>query len=103
MLLCLSKETVFETLVWPVASFLSELQLGSFCLTGLFNVGNRLLVSIDLFLKVRASIKVGQHPSQVVRTILDHITNHPGKHWIQLCIHKFCVCRLCLIKFFEHV
>lgn len=61
-------------------------------LAGLFNIGNRLLVSIDLFLKVRACIKLGQNPSQVARTILDHIPNHPGKHWIQLCIHKFCNC-----------
>ncbi|XP_044061333.1 HMG domain-containing protein 3 isoform X2 [Siniperca chuatsi] len=44
---------------------------------GLFNIGNRLLVSIDLFLKIRASIKLGQTPSQAARTILDHIPNHP--------------------------
>uniref|UniRef100_A0A3Q2CTF3 HMG box domain containing 3 n=1 Tax=Cyprinodon variegatus TaxID=28743 RepID=A0A3Q2CTF3_CYPVA len=31
---------------------------------GLFNIGNRLLVSLDLFLKVRANIKLGQTPSQ---------------------------------------
>uniref|UniRef100_A0A3B4Z1N1 HMG domain-containing protein 3-like n=1 Tax=Stegastes partitus TaxID=144197 RepID=A0A3B4Z1N1_9TELE len=30
----------------------------------LFNIGNRLLVSIDLFLKIRANIKQGQSPSQ---------------------------------------
>nr|XP_046261436.1 HMG domain-containing protein 3 isoform X2 [Scatophagus argus] len=44
---------------------------------GLFNVGNRLLVSIDLFLRVRASIKLGQTPPQAARTILDHIPSHP--------------------------
>ncbi|XP_070769508.1 HMG domain-containing protein 3 [Enoplosus armatus] len=44
---------------------------------GLFNIGNRLLVSIDLFLKIRASIKLGQLPSQATRTILDHVPNHP--------------------------
>ncbi|KAM9356826.1 HMG domain-containing protein 3 [Symphorus nematophorus] len=44
---------------------------------GLFNIGNRLLVSIDLFLKIRASIKLGQSPSQAARTILDHIPSHP--------------------------
>ncbi|TKS72412.1 HMG domain-containing protein 3 HMG box-containing protein 3 [Collichthys lucidus] len=44
---------------------------------GLFNIGNKLLVSIDLFLKIRARIKLGQHPSQAARTILDHIPNHP--------------------------
>ncbi|XP_018554993.1 HMG domain-containing protein 3 [Lates calcarifer] len=44
---------------------------------GLFNIGNRLLVSIDLFLKIRANIKLGQTPSQAARTILDHIPNHP--------------------------
>uniref|UniRef100_H3D9Q0 HMG-box containing 3 n=1 Tax=Tetraodon nigroviridis TaxID=99883 RepID=H3D9Q0_TETNG len=42
---------------------------------GLFNVGNRLLVSIDLFLKVRAGIKLGQHPTEVTRTVLDQ--SHP--------------------------
>ncbi|KAM3613385.1 uncharacterized protein V6R79_025177 [Siganus canaliculatus] len=44
---------------------------------GLFNIGNRLLVSIDLFLKIRASIKLGQSPSQAARTMLDHVPNHP--------------------------
>ncbi|XP_039975525.1 HMG domain-containing protein 3 isoform X2 [Xiphias gladius] len=44
---------------------------------GLFNIGNRLLVSIDLFLKIRANIKLGQAPSHAHRTILDHIPNHP--------------------------
>ncbi|XP_032384003.1 HMG domain-containing protein 3 isoform X1 [Etheostoma spectabile] len=44
---------------------------------GLFNIGNRLLVSIDLFLKIRSSIKLGQPPYQVARTILDHTPNHP--------------------------
>ncbi|XP_040904843.1 HMG domain-containing protein 3 [Toxotes jaculatrix] len=44
---------------------------------GLFNIGNRLLVSIDLLLKIRANIKLGQAPSQAARTVLDHIPNHP--------------------------
>ncbi|KAI3351786.1 hypothetical protein L3Q82_020616 [Scortum barcoo] len=44
---------------------------------GLFNVGNRLLVSIDLFLKIRASIKQGQPPCQAVKTLLDNVPNHP--------------------------
>ncbi|CAN9514946.1 unnamed protein product [Ophioblennius macclurei] len=44
---------------------------------GLFNIGNRLLVSIDLFLKIRASIKLGLSPSQAVGTVLDHAPNHP--------------------------
>lgn len=74
-------------------SFCSELKLVScfFCLfqKGLFNIGNRLLVSIDLFLKARASIKLGHPPSQVATTILDHIPNHPGKHCVQLCVHQF--------------
>lgn len=52
-----------------------------FCLlTGLFNIGNKLLVSIDLFLKIRANLKLGLPPSQVARTLLDHVPNHPGKH-----------------------
>ncbi|XP_037316701.2 HMG domain-containing protein 3 isoform X1 [Pungitius pungitius] len=44
---------------------------------GLFNIGNRLLVSIDLFLKLRTCIKQGQAPPQAARTILDHNPNHP--------------------------
>ncbi|XP_029917370.1 HMG domain-containing protein 3 isoform X2 [Myripristis murdjan] len=44
---------------------------------GLFNIGNRLLVSVDLFFKIRANIKLGHHPSHAVRTILDHVPNHP--------------------------
>ncbi|KAF0039396.1 hypothetical protein F2P81_007631 [Scophthalmus maximus] len=44
---------------------------------GLFNIGNKLLVSIDLFLKIRADIKLGHAPDQAARTILDHIPNHP--------------------------
>lgn len=45
--------------------------------SGLFNIGNRLLVSIDLFLKVRANIKMGQSPSQAVRSVFDQIPSHP--------------------------
>ncbi|XP_054648472.1 HMG domain-containing protein 3 [Dunckerocampus dactyliophorus] len=44
---------------------------------GLFNIGNRLLVSIDLLLKIRAKIRMGHPPSQVATTILDHAPNHP--------------------------
>ncbi|KAM4732458.1 HMG domain-containing protein 3 isoform 2-T2 [Anableps anableps] len=44
---------------------------------GLFNVGNRLLVSLDLFLKFRANIKLGQTPSQAARSVFDQIQNHP--------------------------
>ncbi|KAM8908110.1 HMG domain-containing protein 3 isoform 1-T3 [Spinachia spinachia] len=44
---------------------------------GLFNIGNRLLVSIDLFLKMRTCIKRGRAPPQAARTILDHNPNHP--------------------------
>ncbi|KAM7417742.1 hypothetical protein PAMA_017403 [Pampus argenteus] len=44
---------------------------------GLFNIGNKLLVSIDMFLKIRANLKLGHPPSQVARTLLDHVPNHP--------------------------
>ncbi|XP_058506335.1 HMG domain-containing protein 3 [Solea solea] len=43
---------------------------------GLFNIGNKLLVSIDLFLKIRENIKLGHAPPQAARTTLDHIHNH---------------------------
>ncbi|XP_034037144.1 HMG domain-containing protein 3 isoform X1 [Thalassophryne amazonica] len=45
--------------------------------TGLFNIGNKLLVSIDLFLRIRANIKLGFPPSQAVRTLLDYVPSHP--------------------------
>uniref|UniRef100_A0A1A7YLL9 HMG box domain containing 3 n=1 Tax=Iconisemion striatum TaxID=60296 RepID=A0A1A7YLL9_9TELE len=44
---------------------------------GLFNIGNRLLVSIDLFLKIRANIKLGMSPSHAVSAVLHHIPSHP--------------------------
>ncbi|XP_027865252.1 HMG domain-containing protein 3 isoform X2 [Xiphophorus couchianus] len=44
---------------------------------GLFNVGNRLLVSLDLFLKIRANIKLGQTPSLAAQSVFDQIQNHP--------------------------
>ncbi|KAG7275735.1 hypothetical protein CRUP_009838 [Coryphaenoides rupestris] len=47
---------------------------------GLFNVGNKLLVSLDLFLKIRDKLRLGHHPSEAAATVLDHIPNHPGKH-----------------------
>nr|XP_057919467.1 HMG domain-containing protein 3 isoform X2 [Doryrhamphus excisus] len=44
---------------------------------GLFNIGNRLLISIDLLLKMRTKIRMGHPPSQVATTVLDHAPNHP--------------------------
>ena len=61
-------------------------------LTGLFNIGNKVLVSIDLFLKMRSNIKLGHAPSQAARTLLDHFPNHPGKVWITLHTHEFSKC-----------
>ncbi|XP_047209185.1 HMG domain-containing protein 3 isoform X2 [Girardinichthys multiradiatus] len=45
--------------------------------TGLFNVGNRLLVSLDLFLKIRANIKLSQPPPQAARSVFEQIPSHP--------------------------
>ncbi|CAL8271731.1 unnamed protein product [Boreogadus saida] len=44
---------------------------------GLFNVGNTLLVSLDLFLKMRDEIHLGHHPSDAAASVLDHIHRHP--------------------------
>lgn len=44
--------------------------------SGLFNIGNKVLVSIDLFLKIRASLKLGLTPTQAVETLLNHVPNH---------------------------
>uniref|UniRef100_A0A3B5KVM3 HMG box domain containing 3 n=1 Tax=Xiphophorus couchianus TaxID=32473 RepID=A0A3B5KVM3_9TELE len=59
-------ETLMQTasLQLKVCPNLRCLALHSFAdLHPLFNVGNRLLVSLDLFLKIRANIKLGQTPS----------------------------------------
>lgn len=74
-----------ETLI-QTASLQLKVCLNTHCLAlhsftdlhpGLFNIGNRLLVSLDLFLKIRAKVKAGLHPAQAVRTILDPSPSHP--------------------------
>lgn len=40
---------------------------------GLFNVGNQLLVSLDLFFKIRAQIKLGEDPALAALHILNNI------------------------------
>ncbi|KAF7668445.1 hypothetical protein LDENG_00011940 [Lucifuga dentata] len=74
-------ETVIQT-----ASLQLKVCLNAQCLAlhsftdlhpGLFNIGNKLLVSIDLFLKIRANIRLGHPPPQAIRTIMDHLPNHP--------------------------
>ncbi|XP_056131375.1 HMG domain-containing protein 3 [Lampris incognitus] len=74
-------ETLIQTasLQLKVCPYTQCLALHSFTdlYPGLFNIGNRLLVSVDLFLKIRTNIKLGHHPSQAVRTLLDHVPNHP--------------------------
>ncbi|KAG7465182.1 hypothetical protein MATL_G00173640 [Megalops atlanticus] len=44
---------------------------------GLFNVGNRLLVSLDLLFKIRNQIRQGHGPSQASMTILNSVQNQP--------------------------
>ncbi|KAK2849204.1 hypothetical protein Q5P01_009038 [Channa striata] len=74
-------ETLIQTASLQMKVCLNVQCLALHCFTdlhpGLFNIGNKLLVSIDLFLKMRASIKLGQPPSQAARTIVDHVPNHP--------------------------
>ncbi|XP_061901933.1 HMG domain-containing protein 3 [Entelurus aequoreus] len=74
-----------ETLI-QTASLQLKVCLNSQCLAlhsftdlnpGLFNIGNKLLVSIDLLLKIRDKIRTGLPPSQVAMTVLDHVPNHP--------------------------
>ncbi|XP_077433916.1 HMG domain-containing protein 3 [Vanacampus margaritifer] len=68
------------------ASLQLKVCLGAKCLAlhsftdlhlGLFNIGNKLLVTIDLLLKIRGKIRLGHPPSQAVRTLFDHVANHP--------------------------
>ncbi|GAA6093610.1 HMG domain-containing protein 3 isoform X1 [Tachysurus ichikawai] len=45
---------------------------------GLFNVGNQLLVSLDLFFKIRSQIKQGQDPSLAALDIINNTHSPPG-------------------------
>ncbi|KAK6475900.1 HMG domain-containing protein 3-like isoform X2 [Huso huso] len=44
---------------------------------GLFNVGNKLLVSLDLFFKIRNQIKLGHNPKDAALHILDTVQSQP--------------------------
>ncbi|XP_066572887.1 HMG domain-containing protein 3 [Amia ocellicauda] len=44
---------------------------------GLFNVGNKLLVSLDLLFKIRYQIKHGQNPKEAVMLVLNSVQNQP--------------------------
>ncbi|KAJ8405471.1 hypothetical protein AAFF_G00319440 [Aldrovandia affinis] len=44
---------------------------------GLFNVGNKLLVSFDLLFKIRNQIRLGHDPTQAALTILKTVQNQP--------------------------
>uniref|UniRef100_A0A8B9L537 HMG box domain containing 3 n=1 Tax=Astyanax mexicanus TaxID=7994 RepID=A0A8B9L537_ASTMX len=45
---------------------------------GLFNVGNQLLVSVDLFFKIRAQIRLGQDPALEALDVLNTAHTLPG-------------------------
>ncbi|NXK86734.1 HMGX3 protein, partial [Formicarius rufipectus] len=47
--------------------------------TGLFNVGNKLLVSLDLLFAIRNHIKVGEDPRVAVNNILDSVQEQTDK------------------------
>ncbi|NXA07046.1 HMGX3 protein, partial [Sapayoa aenigma] len=47
--------------------------------TGLFNVGNKLLVSLDLLFAIRNHIKVGEDPRVAVSNILDSVQEQTDK------------------------
>ncbi|XP_048885129.1 HMG domain-containing protein 3 [Brienomyrus brachyistius] len=55
------------------------LALHSFCdiHPGLFNVGNKLLVSLDLLFKIRSQIRLGHDPSEAALMILNGVQNQP--------------------------
>ncbi|KAG5270229.1 hypothetical protein AALO_G00190210 [Alosa alosa] len=44
---------------------------------GLFNVGNKLLVSLDLFFKIRNHLRLGHDPAQAAVAILQNVQNQP--------------------------
>ncbi|KAL6473988.1 hypothetical protein MHYP_G00175490 [Metynnis hypsauchen] len=77
---------VTESLLQPVSLQL-KVCLNMQCLTihsftdlhpGLFNVGNQLLVSLDLFFKIRAQIKLGQDPALAALDILNNTHTPSG-------------------------
>ncbi|KGL73748.1 HMG domain-containing protein 3, partial [Tinamus guttatus] len=47
--------------------------------TGLFNVGNKLLVSLDLLFAIRNHIKLGEDPKVAVSSILDSVQEQTGE------------------------
>ncbi|XP_073424099.1 HMG domain-containing protein 3 isoform X3 [Dendrobates tinctorius] len=47
--------------------------------TGLFNVGNRLLVSIDLLFSIRSQIKIGEDPKTSISSILESVQSQAEK------------------------
>ncbi|XP_073505881.1 HMG domain-containing protein 3 isoform X2 [Phyllobates terribilis] len=47
--------------------------------TGLFNVGNRLLVSIDLLFSIRNQIKIGEDPKTSISNILESVQSQAEK------------------------
>ncbi|XP_018612013.1 HMG domain-containing protein 3 isoform X2 [Scleropages formosus] len=55
------------------------LALHSFCdiHPGLFNVGNKLLVSLDLLFKIRSQIKAGHDPNEAALMVLNSVQNQP--------------------------
>ncbi|XP_077182720.1 HMG domain-containing protein 3 isoform X3 [Paroedura picta] len=48
--------------------------------TGLFNVGNKLLVSLDLLFTMRNHIKLGEDPKVAVSSILESVQEQTGKN-----------------------
>lgn len=47
--------------------------------TGLFNVGNKLLVSLDLLFSIRNQIRVGEDPKTSISNILESVQRHAEK------------------------
>uniref|UniRef100_A0A8C4STY1 HMG-box containing 3 n=1 Tax=Erpetoichthys calabaricus TaxID=27687 RepID=A0A8C4STY1_ERPCA len=46
---------------------------------GLFNVGNRLLISLDILFRIRNEIKLGRNPKEAALYILDTLQSQPVK------------------------
>jgi hypothetical protein len=50
-----------------------------FLTAGLFNVGNKLLVSLDLLFAIRNQIKLGEDPRVSVSVVLKSVQEQTGK------------------------
>lgn len=81
------------------------LQVVCLCFSGVFNVGNKLLVTLDLFFKMRHQIRLGDEPAHAALSLIKHSQMLTGAssssssltHWTRVCVWSW-PCSLCLVQ-----